>query len=47
VEKKDYKKVLKSIFTKSVMFGIAVAVVIYGLDFLFAKQGAGFPPIKT
>ncbi|MCR4329661.1 MAG: CPBP family glutamic-type intramembrane protease [Candidatus Roizmanbacteria bacterium] len=41
VKKGDYMIVLKNIAGKSIFFGIAVAVSIYGLDILFTILGAG------
>ena len=40
LEKRDYKIILKDILGKSVLFGIATAVIIYGLDTLFTLGGS-------
>ena len=40
VKKEDYKKIIKNILFSSVLLGIAVAVAIYVLDFLFTFIGA-------
>lgn len=41
VEKRDYIKVIKSILVKSVLSGVVVAVILYGLDILFTILGVG------
>lgn len=41
VEKRNYKKIFKSIFMSSVLFGIAAATTIYGVDAVFTALGVG------
>lgn len=41
LEKRDWKTILKGIFGKSVIWGIAAAVAIYLVDILFSAIGAG------
>lgn len=40
LEKRDYGKILKNTLWKSVLWGVVVAAVIYGLDNLFTILGA-------
>jgi len=41
LRKGNYKKILKDILLKSVVSGVVVALVIYGLDILFTFSGTG------
>jgi membrane protease YdiL (CAAX protease family) len=41
VAKGNYKKIWKDIFEKSVLAGVAVGAILYGLDVLFTFFGAG------
>lgn len=40
LEKRDYKKILKNILSKSIFIGAATAVIIYILDAIFTSFGA-------
>lgn len=40
LEKRGYKKILKNILGKSIMVGVATAVIIYLLDIIFSALGA-------